>query len=215
MKEASPNPQSISHGGTNRSSRRPDSNSANVNAGSIPSLNNIDLKAANHGFKPSAGARTGPGAGLSASQPAPAAGPEPSSSGRSFNTSQAAQEGAVVGSGAGGETQINEKKEKQPVMQRFWGVFKQVLFHSKLNVLLVFVPVGIAVAQIDGLSPGVIFAMNAVAIVPLAGLLSFATESVAARLGDSLGALLNVTFGNAVELIILSSPDVEMCRNLY
>ncbi len=49
---------------------------------------------------------------------------------------------------------------------------------------------------------GVIFAMNALAIVPLASLLSYATESVASRLGDTIGALLNVTFGNAVELII-------------
>ena len=48
------------------------------------------------------------------------------------------------------------------------------------------------------LSPGIIFGMNAIAIIPLAGLLSFATESVAARLGDTLGALLNVSFGNAV-----------------
>jgi Ca2+:H+ antiporter len=49
---------------------------------------------------------------------------------------------------------------------------------------------------------GVVFAMNAVAIVPLAGVLSYATESVASRLGDTVGALMNVTFGNAVELII-------------
>ncbi|KAL8698100.1 MAG: hypothetical protein Q9224_002007, partial [Gallowayella concinna] len=44
--------------------------------------------------------------------------------------------------------------------------------------------------------------MNAIAIIPLAGMLAFATESVAHRLGDTLGALLNVSFGNAVELII-------------
>jgi Ca2+:H+ antiporter len=44
--------------------------------------------------------------------------------------------------------------------------------------------------------------MNAVAIIPLAGILSHATECVASRLGDTIGALLNVTFGNAVELII-------------
>ncbi len=44
--------------------------------------------------------------------------------------------------------------------------------------------------------------MNALAIVPLASLLSHATEGVASRLGDTIGALLNVTFGNAVELII-------------
>ncbi|KAI4271845.1 MAG: hypothetical protein LQ337_005713 [Flavoplaca oasis] len=44
--------------------------------------------------------------------------------------------------------------------------------------------------------------MNAVAIIPLAGLLSYATESVAREMGDTVGALMNVTFGNAVELII-------------
>jgi Ca2+:H+ antiporter len=81
---------------------------------------------------------------------------------------------------------------------------KMILLHSKINYLLVFVPVGIIVAQFPHqLSPGVIFGMNAIAIIPLAGLLSHATESVARKLGDTIGALLNVTFGNAVELIIL------------
>ncbi len=63
-------------------------------------------------------------------------------------------------------------------------------------------PVGIA-SEAAGLAPGIIFGMNAVAIIPLAGLLSHATESVAKRMGDTIGALMNVTFGNAVELIIL------------
>jgi len=49
---------------------------------------------------------------------------------------------------------------------------------------------------------GVVFGLNAIAIVPLAGLLSHATESVASRCGDTVAALMNVTFGNAVELII-------------
>ena len=84
---------------------------------------------------------------------------------------------------------------------RFWVHLKNALFHSWVNVLLVFVPVGIVVEAL-GLNPAVVFALNAVAIVPLAGLLSHATESVASRLGDTLGALLNVSFGNAVELII-------------
>ncbi|KAK7430129.1 hypothetical protein QQZ08_003314 [Neonectria magnoliae] len=73
---------------------------------------------------------------------------------------------------------------------------------SWLNVLLIFVPVGIVVAEIDGIHGGIVFGMNAIAIIPLAGLLAFATESVAREMGDALGALLNVTFGNAVELII-------------
>lgn len=85
---------------------------------------------------------------------------------------------------------------------RFVQHTKTALCHSWVNVLLVFVPVGIAVEAV-GLNPAIIFAMNAVAIIPLAGLLSHATECVASRLGDTIGALINVTFGNAVELIIL------------
>ncbi|KAF7585489.1 hypothetical protein BBP40_010811 [Aspergillus hancockii] len=86
---------------------------------------------------------------------------------------------------------------------RFARHTKHALCHSWVNVLLVFVPVGIACEAVK-LSPAVIFAMNAVAIIPLAGLLSHATESVASRLGDTVGALINVTFGNAVELIIFT-----------
>lgn len=84
---------------------------------------------------------------------------------------------------------------------RFYLHTKNAICYSWINVLLVFVPLGIAV-EAAGLSPAIIFAMNAVAIIPLAGLLSHATESVASRLGDTIGALINVTFGNAVELII-------------
>ncbi|ROV89432.1 hypothetical protein VSDG_08674 [Cytospora chrysosperma] len=102
-----------------------------------------------------------------------------------------------------GATGENEKAqpEKKPVVTRFFTVIWNVLTSSWLNVLLVFVPVGIAV-RCAGMSDGMIFGMNAIAIVPLAGLLAHATESVAKRLGDTVGALMNVTFGNAVELII-------------
>ncbi|PYH85652.1 membrane bound cation transporter [Aspergillus uvarum CBS 121591] len=86
-------------------------------------------------------------------------------------------------------------------MVRFSSHTKTALCHSWVNVLLIFVPAGIAV-QAAGLNSGLIFAMNAIAVIPLAGLLSHATECVASRLGDTVGALINVTFGNAVELII-------------
>lgn len=85
--------------------------------------------------------------------------------------------------------------------KRFAQHFKNAITHSWINVLLIFVPVGIVVKAV-GLNATVVFAINAIAIIPLAGLLSHATESVASRLGDTLGALLNVSFGNAVELII-------------
>jgi Ca2+:H+ antiporter len=69
--------------------------------------------------------------------------------------------------------------------------------------MLVFVPFGIA-AHVAGLrNHTVTFALNALAIVPLTALLTFATENVAMRLGVGLGALLNISFGNLVELVIL------------
>ncbi|TGO68439.1 hypothetical protein BELL_0830g00040 [Botrytis elliptica] len=99
------------------------------------------------------------------------------------------------------ESNESEKPKKKNVAIRFWLTGKHIILSSVINILLVFVPVGI-IAYAIGLSPGIIFAMNAIAIIPLAGLLSHATESVAKRMGDTIGALMNVTFGNAVELII-------------
>ena len=95
-----------------------------------------------------------------------------------------------------------ELKQKPNIAVRFYFVLKEILLSSWLNVLLICVPVGIAV-KAAGVSPTIVFAINAIAIVPLAGLLSHATESVASEMGDTVGALMNVTFGNAVELIIL------------
>lgn len=88
---------------------------------------------------------------------------------------------------------------------RFIKHTKNALYYSYINVLLIFVPIGIAVnfAPLPESSrPTIIFALNAVAIIPLAGLLAHATEVAASSMGDSWAALLNVTFGNAVELII-------------
>ncbi|KAH8905274.1 calcium/proton exchanger [Coniochaeta sp. PMI_546] len=93
------------------------------------------------------------------------------------------------------------QRASKGVAARFGLTVKDILFSSYINVLLVFVPVGIAVHFVKA-SAGIVFAMNAIAIIPLAGLLSHATESVAVRMGDTIGALMNVTFGNAVELII-------------
>jgi Ca2+:H+ antiporter len=51
-------------------------------------------------------------------------------------------------------------------------------------------------------SAGLIFATSALGIVPTAALMGRATEELAARSGPGVGGLLNVTFGNAPELII-------------
>ena len=47
-----------------------------------------------------------------------------------------------------------------------------------------------------------LFVLSVLAVVPLAALLSHATESVAAKTGDTVGGLLNATLGNLTELVI-------------
>lgn len=91
---------------------------------------------------------------------------------------------------------------KRTLLQTTLATVHHALTYSPINFLLIFVPAGIATAQIDGIHGGIVFGLNCVAVIPLAGLLAHATESVASEMGDALGALINVTFGNSVELII-------------
>ena len=56
--------------------------------------------------------------------------------------------------------------------------------------------------DLAGASAGLVFATSALGIVPTAALMGRATEELAARSGPGVGGLLNVTFGNAPELII-------------
>ena len=77
----------------------------------------------------------------------------------------------------------------------------RTLKSNPVNFLLVFVPLGIISGAIRW-NPTVVFILNFLAIIPLASLLSFATEELSVKLGQTLGGLLNATFGNAVELIV-------------
>ncbi|MCJ1477618.1 hypothetical protein MMC13_006291 [Lambiella insularis] len=79
---------------------------------------------------------------------------------------------------------------------------RATLLNSYINVLLILVPVGIALNYAGNLNPIAVFTINFIAIIPLAGMLSYATEEIALRTGETIGGLLNATFGNAVELII-------------
>lgn len=67
--------------------------------------------------------------------------------------------------------------------------------------LLVFVPVAIG-ASFWGVSPGIVFFLAAIAIVPLSKFIGESTEEIATRTSPALGGLLSATFGNATELII-------------
>ncbi len=68
--------------------------------------------------------------------------------------------------------------------------------------LLIFVPLVIAGERLWPDAHTAIFILAVVAIIPLAALLSRATEAVSARTGDAIGGLLNATLGNLTELVI-------------
>jgi len=83
-----------------------------------------------------------------------------------------------------------------------WGAaLREVLLGSKLNVLLVFIPVALALEWLHA-SEVWVFGAAALAIVPLAGLIGLATEELSLRSGPGIGGFLNATFGNAAELLI-------------
>ena len=63
-------------------------------------------------------------------------------------------------------------------------------------------PVVFAAARLKPDAHTLLFVLSVLAIVPLAALLSHATESVAAKTGDAVGGLLNATLGNLTELVI-------------
>jgi Ca2+:H+ antiporter len=72
---------------------------------------------------------------------------------------------------------------------------------SAIYVLLIFAPIaaGLEVAHADHL---VLFVVSAIALIPLAKLIGDSTEHLATHYGPTVGSLLNVTFGNAAEIII-------------
>jgi len=68
-------------------------------------------------------------------------------------------------------------------------------------LLVPLIPLAI-VLDLANASAGIVFATSALGIIPTAALMGRATEELAARSGPGIGGLLNVTFGNAPELII-------------
>ena len=68
--------------------------------------------------------------------------------------------------------------------------------------LLVFVPAVFVAQKLKHEAHTMLFVLSVLAIVPLAALLSHATESVATKTGDAVGGLLNATLGNLTELVI-------------
>ncbi|KAL8967650.1 MAG: hypothetical protein Q9183_002816, partial [Haloplaca sp. 2 TL-2023] len=96
---------------------------------------------------------------------------------------------------------IEQSGQTNPHMYSFANQFRATILRSWLNLLLVFSPIGIAVNYAH-VTPIAVFIINLIAIMPLAGMLGYASEEIALRAGETLGGLVNASFGNAVELII-------------
>lgn len=87
------------------------------------------------------------------------------------------------------------------VYRETWITIKATLLYSFSNLLLPLVPLGIVAAEFQW-SPTVVFVLNFLAMFPLASMLTFSTEQLAAKVGSIMGGLINATFGNAVEMIV-------------
>jgi Ca2+:H+ antiporter len=77
-----------------------------------------------------------------------------------------------------------------------------------VHYLGVFIPVAIAV-ELAHANPILVFSAAALGVIPCAAVMGEATEAIAAKTGPGIGGLLNVTFGNAPELIIAFFALIE------
>jgi Ca2+:H+ antiporter len=68
-------------------------------------------------------------------------------------------------------------------------------------LLVPFIPLAV-VLDLAHAAPALVFFSSALGVIPTAALMGRATEELANRSGPGIGGLLNVTFGNAPELII-------------
>ncbi|MGB1461362.1 MAG: calcium/proton exchanger [Candidatus Thalassarchaeaceae archaeon] len=82
---------------------------------------------------------------------------------------------------------------------------------TKLNILLLALPITLYFNYVDE-NLSMAFFSSLIAIMPLAFLMGRATEEIALRTTESLGGLLNATFGNAAELIIAVLLILEASR---
>jgi Ca2+:H+ antiporter len=79
------------------------------------------------------------------------------------------------------------------------------LRHNPILWLLALVPVALVAAKLAPAAHTLLFVLGVLAIVPLAALLSRATEAIAEKTGDTVGGLLNATLGNLTELVIAAA----------
>lgn len=92
------------------------------------------------------------------------------------------------------EEDNDDKLDRPKPHFTFKNQIQRTILASPLNILLLAAPAGIIIWALKIPGPAV-FVVNFIAIIPLAAMLSDATEEVAKRTGETLGGLINATFG--------------------
>ncbi|OQR80871.1 Ca2 :Cation Antiporter (CaCA) Family [Achlya hypogyna] len=102
----------------------------------------------------------------------------------------------------------------RPVSQ--FEAIKEVFTGSYINLLLFVAPFAIW-SYMANWGPIWIFVLNFLTMMPLANILGEATETLAEHTGDTIGGLVNASFGNAVEIIIaifaLKAGEIELVQS--
>lgn len=102
--------------------------------------------------------------------------------------------------------QADDIKEDAP---SDFGLTLERFKESPVNTaLLVAVPLGILAAK-SGWAPWMVFWLNFLALVPLSGLLGQATEDISSYTSEIIAGLLNATFGNVVEMLVVVSALIH------
>ena len=89
---------------------------------------------------------------------------------------------------------LKQSEQTDPHLYSLANQLRATVFNSWLNVLLIFSPIGTALNYAN-VTPTAVFIINLVAIVPLAGMLGYASEEIALRAGETLGGLIHASFG--------------------
>ncbi len=89
------------------------------------------------------------------------------------------------------------KEVKLTSMEVLWNM----IFDSYINLMLLFAPFAV-ISYYHQWSPTSIFVFNFLTMIPLAALLGDFTEEAAAHTNQTIGGLINASFGNAVEVVV-------------
>ena len=122
----------------------------------------------------------------------------------------AASNGSAAAVGAA-YSKPEDGKGEEKLELTFRNSFYQVMMTGPLNILLPTIIIAL-VSYYDGWPDGVTFVFSLLALAPLAERLGFVTEQLAIHTNETIGGLLNASFGNATELIVAISA---LSRGLF